>query len=156
MYNYEFGKLAVIRPQVLSFQSLHQVMGRNTSKVKKFLIQQVVYSQCFQIGVSPSSGITVSSKVRKSMVFHGVCFRFKIERNRRLSVCSWCSYSSCSLPLNATLHGTSTTKGTAQIWHDFVRFILLSSAWSIDFPRAPGASYFPKHYPSSAPKSQSG
>ena len=35
------------RPQVLSFQSLYQVMGRNTSKVKKFLVHKVVYSQCF-------------------------------------------------------------------------------------------------------------
>ena len=79
MYNYEFGKLAVIRPQVLSFQSLHQVMGRNTSKVKKFLIQQVVYSQCFQIGVSPSSGITVSSKVRKSIGFMVFAFDLRLK-----------------------------------------------------------------------------
>ena len=103
------------RPQVLSFQSLYQVMGRNTSKVKKFLVHKVVYSQCFPDRSVAFIWNYCFIQGEKINWFHGVCFRFKIERNRRLSVCSWCSYSSCSLPLNATLHGTSTTKGTTKL-----------------------------------------
>ena len=79
-YNNEFGKSAMIRPQVLSFQSLYQVMGRNTSKVKKFLVHKVVYSQCFPDRSVAFIWNCCFMQGEKITWFHGVfSFDLKIE-----------------------------------------------------------------------------